>query len=310
MTFTVSKHPKTDTVKGFRSTPHNARQLDPEFEAFQAGNIPLDHTFAQSSQFQPQPFQPGPSNWAGDFQQLAISSPPPQLQSSFGGSQLQQKQNAGWHQEFSRQNQSNIASTAQPQYGYSSQPSPFMMGQHSGMGFTSQFAGASTYQQQPQLQQAEEGFDEAAFEAAFQAAAQVESQGDSSQIETTQETSSSSEQVAHSSSALLEARTLDEAILAAPQMEDTPLDQPLIGSDTIHDPMNPEEQQQQLPTEESDALAQTAQRLIDSLSGDTGQKLQGSEFMKLMRGFASREQAIVGDEVITTTLGTEGMKVV
>lgn len=145
-----------------------------------------------------------------------------------------------------------------------------------------------------------DNFDDAAFEAAFQAAAE-EAEAEALQQESLESASQDQSQdledpvAANALASSVPEQTLDEAISSAPPIENDALDQPLIGADTIHDPTRSDEEQ---PAQDPDALARTAQRLIDSLSGDTGQKLQESEFMKLMRGFAGGQNVIVGEEVV------------
>jgi len=143
-----------------------------------------------------------------------------------------------------------------------------------------------------QKEQQMDRFDDAAFEAAFQQAAK-EAEAEALQAEPIVGTSQDQSQ--HLETQQLP-QTLEEAISTALPIDNAELLQPLIGADTIHDPNRTENEQH--TKEDPDALARTAQRLVDSLSGDSRQKLQESEFMKLMRGFAGGQQVIVGDEVV------------
>jgi hypothetical protein len=139
-------------------------------------------------------------------------------------------------------------------------------------------------------------FDDAAFEAAFQQAAK-EAEAEALQEEAPQEQEAErSQHLTSQQETTILPQTLDQALSSASPISNQPLEQPLIGADTIHDPNKPDEDQHGI--EDAGELARTAQRLVDSLSGDSRQKLQESEFMKLMRGFAGGEKRIVGDEVV------------
>jgi hypothetical protein len=187
------------------------------------------------------------------------------------------------------------------------------MGTSMGMGTQGMGMGLGQYSgfQQPQnisynQQQPVEQFDEAAFERAFAAAASVEMESQSQKAESAIEeplerTESQNIDTQSTNDVLLDSsvehQTLEDVLRAAePQPNDGPLNQPFIGSDTIIDPSKPVSEQHS--GEDPDALARTAQHLINSLSGDTRQKMQDSEFMKLMRGFASGQKGIVGADVV------------
>lgn len=180
------------------------------------------------------------------------------------------------------------------------------MGVGMGMGI-GQYSGF----QQPQNtdyshQQPVEQFDEAAFERAFAAAASAEIESQSQKVDSASEqpleqTESQNLDTQSADDVLLDSsvehQTLEDVLRSAePQPNDGPLNQPFIGSDTIIDPSKPVTEQHS--GEDPDALARTAQHLINSLSGDTRQKMQDSEFMKLMRGFASGQKGIVGADVV------------
>ncbi|KAH7330349.1 hypothetical protein BKA65DRAFT_57684 [Rhexocercosporidium sp. MPI-PUGE-AT-0058] len=293
----VSRH---SPAQGFRSSPGpNAGLLDPEFEAFQAGQLPLDHGYQhQAFSNAPQNFQQaGPSDWASDFQQLHISSPPPQFQQQPFNPQGQQRQNdGGWHEDFARQ-QGQMSNMGQMPNQMSPQFRP--MG---GMNMTPQYMGGFAQPQanMPMAQQAQqpaEASDEAfarAFEEAERAAFE---EAERAALETQQETHQ--EQGVELGQDIL----INES--AERLMEDSPaelLDQRRIGADTIHDPLDqsPEAREQQ---EDPNALSKTAGELLHSVQRDQSSKFQNSQFLQLMRLFRDKEATVEGDQVVGTNMG-------
>lgn len=116
-------------------------------------------------------------------------------------------------------------------------------------------------------------FDESSFEAAFaQARAEMELQETSTTQETATTTSTSQA----------------DAVSTEP-----PLEQIRIGSDTI--PYAAKDSTEGRG-DDSDALAQTAGQLLDSVSHDQSQKFQQSNFLALMRRIRDREVRVEGDE--------------
>jgi len=169
------------------------------------------------------------------------------------------------------------------------------MGMGMGMGL-GQHSGFQAPQESYQSQQPVEQFDDAAFEKAFQDAANAEVE---SHVEMVQEQANI--QTQETSTSILEdpLRSISPPLET---LENALLNQDLLGADTIHNPYQPEESQREDP----DALARTAQQLLNNLSGDTDRKMQESEFMKLMRGFAQGTQVVKGDNVVFTNAKEEG----
>ncbi|KFY72451.1 hypothetical protein V499_07410 [Pseudogymnoascus sp. VKM F-103] len=269
---------RTPQSQGFRSAGPSARTLDPEFEAFQAGQLPLQHPEAGFHPgFQhahtPQPGQhmnagPGAS-WANDFQRLAIASPGMQQQG------LPQAQHAGgWHQEFAQMNNTQAGMPQQQQHSYNAPlerlsslaTTPFGMGGQP-MYQTPMYQPAQQmHPEQPQQLNSEIGtFDEAAFAAAFDQAAQSELQSEQASL----------------SHALQEGH-----LTAAP-----------IGADAIHHPDAPS-QQHLTPAQESDDLARTAGALLTSVQGDQSDKFANSQFLQLMRQLRDKEVVVEGDTIM------------
>jgi len=268
--------------QGFRSSPGpNAGLLDPEFEAFQAGRLPLESQSFQPQGFSyaPSPQQAGPS-WANDFQQLNISGP--QLQQQPFGQQAQPRHDtAGWHQDFAQQFAGLGGSVA-------SDPRSTQMAGRSVPMYMQQNNGMSMYQNsfQPQQsamaqqdQRAEELFDEEAFERAFQEAAESEQ-------ELTQK-----EQIELGRDIMI-AESVDRLVADQP-----PVDQARLGADLIHDPSSESRNSPQEP-EDPDALARTAAQLLDSVRHNQSNKFQNSQFLELMRQLRDREVMVEGDKIV------------
>ncbi|OBT69427.1 hypothetical protein VE03_01165 [Pseudogymnoascus sp. 23342-1-I1] len=279
---------RTPQSQGFRTAGPSAHNLDPEFEVFQAGQLPLQHPEAGFHPgFQhahtPQPQQrmnagPGAS-WANDFQRLAIASPGMQQQG------LPQAQHAGgWHQEFAQMNntQSGMPQQQGQQHSYNAPlerlsslaTTPFGMNQQP-------MYQTPLYQPAPQTQPSQphhlnpevSTFDEAAFAAAFDQAAQSELQSEQASL----------------------SHALQEGHLApAP-----------IGADAIHHPDAPS-QPLLTPAQESDDLARTAGALLTSVQGDQSDKFANSQFLQLMRQLRDKEVVVEGDAIMPAGAAGQG----
>ncbi|KAF4630372.1 hypothetical protein G7Y89_g7766 [Cudoniella acicularis] len=278
------------------SAPSNG-VLEPEFQAFQAGQLSLEPHHSLSPQpfsHAPQPlYQPGPAAWASDFQRLNISSPPPQIHQPF--SPQRQEDNA-WHQEFARQQnfmaeRSMQASSSQAGSSYQPFHMAGMMGtQYNTAGF------ASPQAQAPIAQQAQpEAFDEEAFAKAFEEAARQEEVVAQQGMETGLNTEitedqrsmlSEVEDFMHNESHLPTGESLEISNLA---------NQERIGADQIHDPALETGQNEQ---EDPDALSRTAGQLLESVRHDQSDKFQKSTFLELMRQLRDREVLVEGDKIV------------
>jgi hypothetical protein len=286
---TIPRSQKLTLLKGFRSNVGpNAGFLDPEFEAFQAGQLPLDPTFQQQpfSHAGPSqlPTQAGSVNWASDFQRMNISSPVGQLSNHSLGPQIQQRHDVGgWHQEFVRQQSpALVQNTSQSPYQRYT-PITGMMGAQFGGGFVGQPLEASMVQQK----QPEEAFDEEAFARAFEAAARTEiEEGQELTAETLQEPAQGIE---------LGQDIMIEESAEQLMASDTLLDQQRIGADAIYDPMSEEFGRDQ---DDPNALAKTAGHLLESIRYEQSSKFQNSQFLELMRQFRDGQATVEGDKVI------------
>jgi hypothetical protein len=274
--------------------------LEHEFESFQAGQLPLGHGFQQNT-FQNAPpgmQQPGPANWAADFQRMNISGPAPQLQQQPYGMHAQQRlDTGGWHQDFARQQNQmadssrnmQIPSHTNTPYNYSPMPVMGMMNQFSKI--TPQSELSISQQKQPA-----EAFDDEAFARAFEEAAQTEME--SVQDPTQESTQNSTQNIEMGQDILLDESA--EVLMASDDLQmtsDELLNQERIGADTIHDPFKQNEVKPE--HQDPEELARTAAKLLDSVQHDQSVKFQNSQFLSLMRQFRDREKTVEGDNVVT-----------
>jgi len=293
-------------TQGFRSVSgQNAGVLDSEFEAFQAGQLPLSPS--DPSNFRPQAFSPthqhvqqqSSATWASDFQRLSLSSPAtPIQQQPLVPYHPQQIQNVGgWHQEFALQ-QSQMANIPAVQ-SQSRQYVPLyqnhmVSGVAEPSNFTGGFAEAHHEQVSSEDKQAEL-FNEEAFARAFEEASRMEEQM-RQELEQTQ------------------AGMETEYVITKEQTEedletDIPEEQIRIGADLIHDPRDQEQQIHQ-EQEDPDALARTAAQLLDSVKDNQSEKFKNSTFLELMRQLRDREVKVEGDQIVyTDTADSEAIKV-
>lgn len=216
-------------------------------------------------------------NWAADFERLQIAGPshPIRQQPGPSAAPLAAAPQGGWQNEFlaqqqHRPQQAPVQQHQQP-YGYGFQPS-----------FAPSYSlnGAPMNAFQPQgtaeaQQQSTEAFDESAFAAAFDQA---------------------KEDMEVESTGALHERAEDVSETAQP---DATADAPVahekikIGSDTIS---QNDKQNTQSPSNDADELARTAGHLLNSVSHETNEKFQQSNFLALMRRIRDREVHIDGDE--------------
>lgn len=290
---TGRQHP----TQGFRSVDPNAGLLDPEFEAFQAGLQPPDFQPFHQHQHAPQHFQqpfPEPSqapSWAGDFQRMSIASPPPMQQQY----QHTGPSTSNWAQDF-RTNVSQAAPRAQ-----NSSPSAFAFQQRAryGMGgFKSNFAqpAFTPAMQSKGKEPMTEQFDEAAFERAFDMAKEdmMVDAAPASAVEDLQAESQTTADMSKESHQLHQ-----NEVLQSLNDQHQPLD--------MQDRLLPEEviregqrEPQQSTRESDDALAATAQELLEKVENNQTDKFKNSQFLSLMRRLRDREVKVEGDKMVET----------
>lgn len=300
---TNRQHP----AQGFRSADPNAGLLDPEFEAFQAGLPPPAFQSLQPHHPSPQPLQQpfhepykASASWANDFQRMNLSSPPPMQQQ-------QQQHHAGpstanWAQDF----RSNIAQNA-PR-AHNSSPSPFAFQQRAryGMGgYQSNFAqpAYSPAIQSKGKEPVTEQFDEAAFERAFDMAKEdmiMESAPDAS-IEVDQvrqETEVASAETSQESHQINK-NDFQDHILESNLPLDT--DQQILPEGMIREE---QEEPKENTRNDDDALAATAQELLEKVENNQSDKFRNSQFLGLMRKLRDREVKVEGDKMVETVSNT------
>lgn len=264
--------------------------LDPEFAAFEASvpGQPLPEIHHAGPFVAPTPHQPMAGhvetpNWAADFDRLQISGQSHPIHQQPGPSAapaLAGPQSGGWQNEFlTRQQQHQPQQTPMQQhrqpYGYGFQPSfaqSYPLNSAPMNAFQGQSQGIAEAQQQPPA----ETFDESAFAAAFD---QAREDMELESTTVTQEHGQDLHETAQPDVTAEEPVTHEEI---------------RIGSDMI--PQNEEQQDTQQGPNDADELARTAGHLLNSVSHETNQKFQQSNFLALMRRIRDREVHIEGDE--------------
>jgi len=211
-------------------------------------------------------------NWASDFQRLQISGPSHPIHQQTAPSMASQQ---GWQNEFMAQQRPHQPQQQQAPglqhhqpYGYGFQPS-------FAQNYSLNSVQMSTFQpqeavesQQPQAN----AFDESAFEAAFE------------QAKATMESEETNTAQAH-------AEIVNEPAQFDSTVQPETHEEIRIGSDTIA----PKEDMQGR-SNDADELARTAGQLLNSVSHETNEKFQQSNFLALMRRIRDREVQIDGDE--------------
>ncbi|KAK5168031.1 uncharacterized protein LTR77_006598 [Saxophila tyrrhenica] len=296
-------------AQGFRSADPNAGLLDPEFEAFQAGLPPSE--LPDLPRFHPQSFGPaGPAqapSWASDFQRMQISSPPPFQQHQ---QYVPQSSHAGndWAQGFRQ----HIAQTTPRTQNAAPSPQAFQyMARHGMNGYQNNFSQPSFAQpmQSKGKQAVTEQFDEAAFEQAFDQARDALMAG-----EQRQEEAGNAEESAYVSGA--STGDLDQLEMFKQSAEANVAEAVATGEIHQHgheddfqrlEPMeeqhaHPEDQQMEDSRHQNDddALAQTAQELLEKVEHNKTAKFRNSQFLGLMRRLRDREIKVEGDKMVET----------
>ncbi|USW47520.1 hypothetical protein Slin15195_G008390 [Septoria linicola] len=306
---TSRSHP----AQGFRSANPNAALLDPEFDAFQAAvDLSLhDHHHAQFAQHGHFAAPSQAPSWATDFQRMAISQPT----ASMHHSQPQfapQPSTAGWAQGF----QQHIAQAAPRQQNSSSSPQAFQQRARYGLtGFQSQFAqpnyASPMIQSKGKAPMQADQFDEAAFAAAFDQAhddlmADVE--------DTAQEQVPTAQELLDEMEAEKFETAVEEAASHILQEDGHDLDieevHPMArthSADIEHEPFHgPQEERQEhiIPHHDDDALAATAEELLEKVKHNQSEKFKNSQFLALMRKLKDREVRVEGDKMVETANAT------
>lgn len=279
--------------QGFRSSPGpNAGLLDPEFEAFQAGNLPLNPSFQHNgfSHAHPPPqsfHQAGPSAWASDFQRMNISSPLPQFQQQSFVPQAQQRHDTGgWHQDFARQQSQTGEQSMEQTTSHTPLPFQYAGGMNIGSRFIGGLATPLSEASSQQQKQPVEVFDDEAFARAFDEAAQTEQMDVNQNTNQEQRSETGQDVMLDETAERFMSEEADQGVL---------FDQERIGADAIHDPYSAEGREEQ---EDPDALSRTAGKLLNSVQHNQSSKFQNSQFLNLMRQFRDKQAVVEGDKVV------------
>lgn len=313
-------------AQGFRSLDPNAGLLDPEFEAFQAGLPPSE--LPNFPAFHPQSSRlAGPSqapSWAADFQRMQISSPPPFRQQqqytpqpSHGGS--------NWAQGFREQ----VSQTTPRTQHAAPSPQAFQyMARHGMNGYQNNFAQPNYAQpiQSNGKQPVTEQFDEAAFEQAFDQArdalqAEEQPQNDAEMAQESayingastgnmdQDYASAESLVGQVEGASQLEQSLSDAEREAIRDYNSQLEnlQRLGGTSVAaeqlraHDIQAEDQQMEDIKQpNDDDALAATAEELLQKVEHNQTDKFRNSQFLGLMRKLRDREVKVEGDKMVET----------
>ncbi|GAB1736879.1 hypothetical protein NU219Hw_g8905t1 [Hortaea werneckii] len=318
----LRSHASPAHQQGFRSHDPNVGLLDPEFEAFQAGHPPPPDAFHHGP---PQAFAgrggggmhmgmvPAAPDWAADFQRMNLSSPPPPP------AQQQHQpmpQGSGWAQSF----QQHIAQSA-PRAQSTASPSPLAFQQrarygagYGGMGFQSQFApqhqqpmfGAGMQQGKGKEAVTDEVFDDAAFERAFEQArddmldeSQVGLEGLQHSTEYRQDTSGELvDQIQREREIQEQLQEMRPELSKG--MQDPAIQEANALEDLAQQPEQMEEEKQENKGQDDDALAATAEELLNKVEHNKTDKFKNSQFLGLMRKLRDREVKVEGDQMVET----------
>ena len=293
-------------AQGFRSANPNVGLLDPEFEAFQAGlpapDLPQYHH--QQQQF-PSPSFASSSQapaWATDFQRMHISSPPP-----FAQHQVSQAgpATANWTQGF----REHIAQNAPRAQNSSPSPLAFQQSARYGYnGYQSNFqhrSYASPLVQSKGKELATDQFDDAAFERAFDQARDemmMEEGAMSEGIETDvpllqKKTNASESDVLNNTMHDIDDASVQEALPLVNITDDE--------TEALREALDRQEETQAaepMQQEEDDALAATAQELLEKVEHNPTDKFRNSQFLNLIRKLRDREVKVEGDKMVEQTV--------
>ncbi|KAI6787374.1 hypothetical protein KC361_g9520 [Hortaea werneckii] len=322
----LRSHASPAHQQGFRSHDPNVGLLDPEFEAFQAGHPPPPQAFHHGP---PQAFAgrggggmhmgmgPAAPDWAADFQRMNLSSPPPPP------AQQQHQpmpQGSGWAQSF----QQHIAQSA-PRAQSTASPSPLAFQQrarygpgYGGMGFQSQFApqhqqpmfGAGMQQGKGKEAVTDEIFDDAAFDRAFEQArddmmdeSQVGLDGLQHSTEYRQDTSGELvDQIQREREIQEQLQEMRPELSKG--LQDPAIQEANALEDLAQQPDQMDDEKQENKGQDDDALAATAEELLNKVEHNKTDKFKNSQFLGLMRKLRDREVKVDGDQMVETTPST------
>ncbi|KAF2145394.1 uncharacterized protein K452DRAFT_283754 [Aplosporella prunicola CBS 121167] len=297
-------------AQGFRGPAQNAGALDPEFEAFQAGQPRPDVIPGFPPGFVPRNAPPppqagfaGPSalpDWASDFQRLQVSSPPP-AQQHFQPQAAAHNVSAAWHQDFLQHQSSSPGPQAQQG------PAPGMYNPSMSYGGYGAFQQRQPFMMQQDMsakgKEAEPVFDDAAFAQAFDAAhADIIAEEEAMhKMETDATEVREAETVSRNQEEQSSLNQRPESLLRdlQPPTLDRPME-PILDHQMPLEEQEAKQEERQQPSHDDEELARTAGQLLDSVSHETNKKFQESSFLALMRRLRDYEVRVDGDKMVET----------
>ncbi|ETI26700.1 hypothetical protein G647_10360 [Cladophialophora carrionii CBS 160.54] len=279
-------------AQGFRTADPRAGALDADFHAFE-NSAPNPLQFHQPEIFHSQHHVPSaPGAWAADFQRLSLGnqSPVPAQQFRTEAPLIKSTPLGGWQNEFLRQRSSASTPVSQgkqavrdlPQMSSNTfQPSFMNYAQTPYQSYTT----GGFQQQEPQMQQPsmaqELQISDVDFEAAFADALAHAQEMDQDR--------------AHQIEAQLQSDPTDAHQLSQGEKIK-------IGSDALHY-VEKHERTAEPNARDADELARTAGELLNSVSHDTSEKFQNSQFLQLMRKIRDREVEVQNDDLQEKSTG-------
>lgn len=272
--------------QGFRSIDAQPAQLDPEFEAFQAGLPPAELQHFQHSLL-PHAFAAPPAgpSWATDFQRLQISpSPGPNGFQVAHSPEPGAVSAAGWAHDF----RTHLATPSPRTQSVSPSPHAFQQRARFGLsGFQSQLAAPTQVDvvQAKGKAPVEYSFDDAAFEQAFDQAKQDLMH----EVEPVQ--------LAHGDSIIETTEREDTGFADALAKVDGAAREFSLQEERLRDQEAQEQAQQR---EDDDAMAATAHELLEKVAHNQSDKFKNSQFLGLMRKLRDREVKVEGDKMVET----------
>lgn len=273
--------------------------LEAEFEAFQSGHSLENGPLASeallfdraANPFPPELAQTSPPDWASDFQRFHIvdTQAPPIPQSQFPEQDpLERGSQEGWHDEFSRQQNSVFNRDAHQQTpairrGYIPPTNPY-----SAYDQIYSPGPPGALQRQPG-KSSKISFDDVAIERAFREV--------STELNYAEEYAQGQE-TEHGQEASL-VNDIPGKSVQAPELKGALLTE-RIGSDKILEV--PKEEREKQARNDADELARTAGELLDNVKHDQSRKFRESNFLSLMRQLRDREVQVEGDKIVEVSI--------
>lgn len=326
--------------QGFRSATPNAGLLDPEFEAFQAGvppsKLPHLQPFHQPPQAYAGPTQ-APS-WAADFQQMHISSPPPFQQQQMpptGPATANWAQ--GFREHIAQTPPRAQTSASSPQHFQQMARYGGMNGFQNNFATANMGPSMQSKGKEPAMELFDEAAFERAFDQARDDMLGKE-ETEVSSLEAEQNTADPEDDLAKNgmyqdyqlqlleleqqnkerllrareeqdrmAQSAIEQRIIREESAAKIEAERAALEDFPDDMEAIQDPhqihqetLEEQAQAQERAREDDDALAATAQELLEKVQHNQSDKFRNSQFLGLMRKLRDREVKVEGDKMVET----------